>query len=174
MLIPPLALCACWAAAALAKVAANPPFLGAGAAADADAVAAGLLEPAVGFAGAFCAGRGLMGFVVVAAARAVPLYPAVTAGAGFEVFDVGTFAGRVLREMMVFESVRMVFDLAPASLSSAFLLSVGELFDESGFVAFATIVGLDLGAAVAGAEDFATGTVADWPSLPTDASNAAN
>lgn len=115
-----------------------------------------------------------MGFVVVAAARAVPLYPAVTAGAGFEVFDVGTFAGRVLREMMGFESVRMVFDLAPASLSSAFLLSVGELFDESGFVAVATIVGLGRGAAVADAGDFATGAVADWPSLPTDASNAAN
>jgi hypothetical protein len=73
MLTPPLALCACCAAAALASVAANPPFLGAGAAADADVVAAGLLEPAVGFTGAFCAGRDLMGFAVVAAARAVPL-----------------------------------------------------------------------------------------------------
>lgn len=148
--------------------------MGAGAAADADAVADGLLELAVGFAGAFCAGRDLMGFAVVAAARAVPLYPAVAAGAGFEVFDVGAFAGRVLREMMGFESVLMVFGLAPASLSSAFLLSVGELFDESGFVAFATIVGLGRGAVVADAEIFATGAVADWPSLPTDASNAAN
>lgn len=148
--------------------------MGAGAAADADAVADGLLELAVGFAGAFCAGRDLMGFAVVAAARAVPLYPAVAAGAGFEVFDVGAFAGRVLREMMGFESVLMVFGLAPASLSSAFLLSVGELFDESGFVAFATIVGLGRGAVVADAEVFATGAVADWPSLPTDASNAAN
>lgn len=131
--------------------------MGAGAAADADAVADGLLELAVGFAGAFCAGRDLMGFAVVAAARAVPLYPAVAAGAGFEVFDVGAFAGRVLREMMGFESVLMVFGLAPASLSSAFLLSVGELFDESGFVAFATIVGLGRGAVVADAEVFATG-----------------
>lgn len=174
MLIPPLALFACCAAAALAKVAANPPFLGAGAAADADVVAVGLLEPAVGFAGAFCVGRGFTGFVVVAAARAVPLYPAVAAGAGFVVFDVDAFAGKELREIAGFESVLMVFGRAPASLSSAFLLSVGELFDESGFVAFATIVGLDLGAAVAGAGDFATGTVADWPSLPTDASNAAN
>jgi len=174
MLIPPLALCACWAAAALAKVAANPPFLAAGAAADADVIAAGLLEPAVGFAGAFCTGRGLVGFVVVVAARAVPLYPAVGAGAGLVVFDIGAFAGRVLREMMGFESVRMVFDLAPASLSSAFLLSVGELFDVSGFVAFATIVGLGFGAAVADAGDFAVGAVADWPSLPTDASKAAN
>lgn len=133
-----------------------------------------MLEPAVGFEGAFCAGRDLMGFAVVAAARAVPLYPAVAASAGFEVFDVGAFAGRVLREMMEFESVLMVLGLAPASLSSAFLLSVGELFDESGFVAFATIVGLGRGAAVAFAGDFATGAVADWPSLPTDASNAAN
>ena len=148
--------------------------MAAGAAADADVVAAGLLEPAAGFAGAFCAGRDLMGFVVVAAARAVPLYPAVAAGAGFVVFDVGAFAGRVLREIAGFESVLMVFGRAPASLSSAFLLSVGELFEESGFVAFATIVGLGFGAAVAGAGDFATGTVADWPSLPTDASNAAN
>lgn len=54
MLIPPLALCACCAAAALAKVAANPPFLGAGAVEEADAVAGGLLEPvAAGFAAAF-------------------------------------------------------------------------------------------------------------------------
>jgi len=173
MLIPPLALCACCAAAALAKVAANPPFLGAGAAAD--AVAAGLLEPVVGFTGAFCAGRGLIGFVVVAAAaRAVPLYPAVAAGAVFVVVDVGAFDGRVLREVAGVESVLIVFGLAPASLSSAFLLSVGKLFDESGFAAFATIVGLGLGAAVAEAGDFAAGTVADWPSLPTDASNAAN
>ena len=174
MLMPPLALCACCAAAALAKVAANPPFLAAGAAADADVVAAELPDPTVGFAGAFCASRGLMGLVVVAAARAVPLYPAVAAGAGFVVFDVGAFAGRVLRGIAGFASVLMVFGRAPASLSSAFLLSVGELFDESGFVAFATIVGLGFGAAVAGAGDFATGTVADWPSLPTDASNAAN
>ena len=174
MLMPPLALCACCAAAALAKVAANPPFLGAGAAADADVVADGLLEPAVGLAGTFCGGRDLMGFVAVAAARAVPLYPAVTAGAVFAAVDVGTFAGRVLREMAGFESVLMVFGLAPASLSSAFLLSVGELVDESGFVAFATIVGLGLGAAVADAGDFAVGAVAAWPSLPTDASNAAN
>lgn len=148
--------------------------MGAGAAADADVVVAELLEPAAGFAGAFCAGRDLMGFAVVGAARAVPLYPAVAAGAGFVVFAVGALAGRVLREMAGFESVRIVFDRAPASLSSAFLLSVGELFDESGFVAFATIVGLGFGAAVAGAGDFATGTVAGWPSLPTDASNAAN
>lgn len=174
MLMPPLALCACCAAAARAKVAANPPFLAAGAAADADAVATGLLAPAVGFASAFCAGRDLMGFVVVAAARAVPLYPAGAAGAGLGVFDVSAFAGRVLREIAGFESVLMVFGRAPASLSSAFLLSVGELFDERGFVAFATIVGLGLGAAVAGAGDFATGTVTDWPSFPTDASNAAN
>jgi hypothetical protein len=148
--------------------------LGAGAAADADVVAAVLLVPAAGFAGAFCAGRDLMVFAVVAAARAVPLYPAVAVGAGFVVFDVGALAGRVLREMVGFDSVLIVFDLAPASLSSAFLLSVGELFDKSGFVAFATIVGLGFGAAVVDAGDFAAGTVADWPSLPTDASNAAN
>jgi hypothetical protein len=74
---------------------------------------------------------------------------------------MGALAGRVFREIAGFDSVRIVFDLAPASLSSAFLLSVGELFDESGFVAFATMVGLGFGAAVADAGDFATGTVAD-------------
>jgi hypothetical protein len=134
-----------------------------------------LLEPAVGFTGAFCAGRALMGFAVVAAApRAVPLYPAVAAGAVFVVVDVGALAGSVFRETAGFESVLRVFGLVPASVSSAFLLSVGELFDESGFVAFATIVGLGLGAAVPEAGGLATGAVADWPSLPTDASNAAN
>jgi hypothetical protein len=87
---------------------------------------------------------------------------------------VGALAGRVLREIAGFESVLKGFGLVPASLSSAFLLSVGELVGGGGFVAFATIVGLGLGAAVADAGDLATGAVADWPSLPTDASNAAN
>ena len=134
-----------------------------------------MLEPAVGFIGAFCAGRALMGFAAVAAPpRAVPLYPAVAAGTVFAVVGMGAFAGRVFREMAGFESVLRVFGLVPASVSSAFLLSVGELLEESCFVAFATIVGLGLGAAVPEAGDLATGAVADWPSLPTDASNAAN
>lgn len=116
----------------------------------------------------------MIGFAVAAAARAVPLYPAVAAGAVFVVLGPGAFAGRVAREIVGFESVLRFFGRAPASLSSAFLFSVGELVDESGFVAFATMVGLGLGAAVAEAGDFAAGTVADWPSLPTEASNAAN
>jgi hypothetical protein len=51
MLAPPVAFAACCAAAALARVAANPPFLGAGAAAGVDVLA--VLGPGAGFAAAF-------------------------------------------------------------------------------------------------------------------------
>lgn len=67
----------------------------------------------------------------------------------------------------------MVFGLVPASPSSAFLFNVPP-GDATAFPAFATIVGFGFCVAAAGAGDFATGAVADWPSLPTEASNAAN
>jgi hypothetical protein len=175
MLFPPFALFACCAAAALASVAANPPFLGAAVLADAGVGA--LLEPAAGFAGAIWVGRGLIGIVVVVVVvtpRAVPLYPVVAAGVVFVMLDAGAFAGRVVRDIAGFESVLMVFGLAPASPSSAFLFRVGAPDEAAGLAVFATIVGLGFGAFVAEAGDFAAGAVADWPSLPTDASNAAN
>jgi hypothetical protein len=176
MLFPPFALFACCAAAALAKVAANPPFFGAAVLADAGVGV--LLEPAAGFAGAFMVGRGLIGIVVVVvvvtAPRAVPLYPVAAAGAFFVMLDAGAFAGSAVRDIAGFESVLMVFGLAPASPSSAFLFSVGAPDEAYGLAVFATIVGLGFVAFVAEAGDFAAGAVADWPSLPTDASNAAN
>jgi hypothetical protein len=175
MLFPPFALFACCAAAALARVAANPPCLGA--AVFADAGVGVLLEPAAGFGSAFWVGRGLIGIVVVVVVvtpRAVPLYPVVAAGVVFVIIDPGVFAGKVARDIAGFESVLMVFGLAPASPSSAFLLSVGAPDEAVGLAVFATMVGLGFGGIVAFAGDFAAGAVADWPSLPTDASNAAN
>lgn len=171
MLIPPFPLFACCAAAALANVAANPPFFGAGAVEDADVVAGELLDPIAGLAGAFVASRGLIGFAAVAA-RAVPLYSVVAAGAVLMVLIPGAFEGWAARGAAEFESVLRVFGLVPASPSSAFLFSVPG--DATVFVAFATIVGFGFCAAFAGAGDFDTGVVADWPSLPTEASNAAN
>jgi hypothetical protein len=175
MLFPPFALFACCAAAALARVAANPPCLGA--AVFADAGVGVLLEPAAGFGSAFWVGRGLIGIVVVVVVvtpRAVPLYPVVAAGVVFVMLDPGVFAGKVARDIAGFESVLMFFGLAPASPSSAFLLSVGAPDEAVGLAVFATMVGLGFGGFVAFAGDFAAGAVADWPSLPTDASNAAN
>jgi hypothetical protein len=110
----------------------------------------------------------------VATARAVPLYPAVAAGTVLVVVGPDAFAGREVRDIVGFESVLSVFGRAPASPSSAFLFSVVAVCEAVGLVAFATIVGLGFDADVAGAGDFATGAVADFPSLPTDASSAAN
>lgn len=171
MLIPPPPLFACCAAAALANVAANPPFFGAGAVDDAGVVAVGVLDPAAGLAGAFVASRGFVGFVDVAA-RAVPLYSVVAAGAVLVVLFPAVFIGWAARGAAEFVSVLSVFGLVPASPSSAFLFSVPG--DATVFEAFATIVGFGFWAADAGAGDFAAGAVAGWPSLPTDASNAAN
>lgn len=92
MLIPPLPLFACCAAAALANVAANPPFFGAGAVEDAGVVAGEVLDPIAGLTGAFVAMRGLIGFVAVAA-RAVPLYSVLAAGAALVVLVPGAFEG---------------------------------------------------------------------------------
>ena len=116
-----------------------------------------------------------MGLTVVAV-RAVPLYPVAIAGAGLAVLVVGVFVGWVVREMAGFDSVRKVFGLAPASPSSAFLFNVGALGAAVGLVVFATIVGLGLGAVEAFAGDLlaGAGVFADGPSLPTDASSAAN
>jgi hypothetical protein len=116
-----------------------------------------------------------MGLTVVAV-RAVPLYPVAVAGAGLAVLVVGVFVGWVVREMAGFDSVRKVFGLAPVSPSSAFLFNVGALGAAVGLVVFATIVGLGFGAVEAFAGDLETGAgvFADGPSLPTDASSAAN
>lgn len=112
--------------------------------------------------------------VVVATARDVPLYALVAAGAVLVLFDPGAFGCRVKRDVAGFESVLKVFGRAPESPSSAFLFSVEAPGGGPAFAAFATMVGLGFGAAVAEAGDFAAGVFADWPSLPTDASNAAN
>ena len=81
-----------------------------------------------------------------------------------------------MRDIAGFESVRNVFGLAPTSPSSAFLFSVGALGAAAGLAVFATIVGLGFGAveAVAGDLETGAGVFADDPSLPTDASSAAN
>lgn len=172
MLLPPVALVAACAAAALAKVAANPPpALGAGA--DAGVVAGTLLDPAPVFAGPVWIGRGLVGFAA-AAGRAVPLYPAVAAGVGFVVFVASGFGGGAVRDIAGFDCVLMTLGRAPESPSSAFLFSVAAPVDATGLLAFATIVGFGFDAGVAVAGDFGAGAFVDCPSLPTDASNAAN
>lgn len=81
-----------------------------------------------------------------------------------------------MREIAGLDSVRNVFGLAPTSPSSAFLFSVGALGAAAGLAVFATIVGLGFGAveAVAGDLETGAGVFADDPSLPTDASSAAN
>jgi hypothetical protein len=134
-----------------------------------------VLGPGAGFAAAFGTGRGLMGLTVVAV-RAVPLYSAAVAGAGLAVLVVGVRVGWAVREMAGFDSVRNVFGLAPASPSSAFLFNVGALGAAVGLAVFATIVGLGFGADEAFAGDLETGAgvFVDGPSLPTDASSAAN
>jgi len=78
--------------------------------------------------------------------------------------------------MAGFDSVLTVFGLAPVSPSSAFLFKLGALGVVAGFAVFATIVGLDFGAGDADAGDLeaGAGVLADDPSLPTDASSAAN
>jgi len=173
MFAPPVAFTACCAAAALAKVAANPPFLGAGAATGVDGLL--VLGPVAGFAAVFRTGRGLMGLAAIAV-RAVPLYSVAVAGAGLAVLVVSVPVGCTVREIAGFDSVLNVFGLAPASPSSAFLFNVGALDAPGCFAAFATIVGLGFGTveAFAGDLDTGTGVFAADPSLPTDASSAAN
>ena len=90
MLAPPVAFTACCAAAALARVAANPPFLGAGAAEGVDGLL--MLGPGAGFAAVFRTGRGLIGFTAVAV-RAVPLYSVAVAGVGLAAFVIGALVG---------------------------------------------------------------------------------
>jgi len=154
-------------------VAANPPFLGAGAAAGADAFV--VLGPDIGFAAELWTGRGLL-VLTVAAARAVPLYSVAAVDAGLVVLVSGALDGWTAREIAGFESVLEVFGLAPVSPSSAFLFKVGALGVAVGFAVFATIVGLGFGAGEADAGDLeaGAGVLADDPSLPTDASSAAN
>lgn len=80
MLLAPVVFAACCAAAARARVAANPPFFAAGAGAEAgpDPGLGAAVGAAVGFA--FVVVAGLVAGLADAGARAVPLYEPATAG----------------------------------------------------------------------------------------------
>lgn len=156
-------------------MAANPPFLACGAVGGALAVAAGfgaLVEPTAGLTFTL---ETTFGFTVFAdvGPRAVPLYADGAAWPGF----VGAFVGCPVRGAAIFESVLTVFGFAPGSLSSAFLFSVGAPGVAADFAALTAVVGFGFGTGEEDAGGLEAGdccVFATGPSLPTDASSAAN
>lgn len=147
MLLAPVVFAACCAAAARARVAANPPFFaaGAGAGAGPDPGLGAAVGAAVGFA--FVVVAGLVAGLADAGARAVPLYEPATAGPDVVAFAPGVFVGCVARDVGAPASVFTVFDAIPEPPSSAFRFSVDAPAGLAGFALwFAIAVGFGLGA----------------------------